>query len=292
MPPSCLNGDASWFEASLLAVGDFHIRLIRAGVYWWDGGAVFGVVPKTLWSKNLPGDEFNRVPLAFNCYLIETPDSALLIETGGGTEFDARARERMRLPERLEPLRDAIARNGFDPDKIDTVINSHLHWDHCSGNMQGGEPSFPNATYYTQRAEWEYAHTRHPRDSVSYRDENYDPLVSSGQMRLLDGDFELAPGIQLKVAPGHNRDMMIVKAASGGETFCFFSDLILTAQHVQPTWVAGFDLFPVTAIDTKLTLLDEAYREGWWCGFGHDTRTAFARIDVERGRYYAHAEIS
>lgn len=292
MPPNCSSEDASWFEANLLAIGDFQIRLIRAGVYWWDEGAVFGVVPKTLWCSRLPSDELNRVPLGFNCYLIETAETVVLVETGGGVSFDARTRDRMCLPETVVPLRDWIARIGFDPSQIDMVVNSHLHWDHCSGNMQDGAATFPRATYFTQRAEWDYAHTRHPRDRVSYRDENYDSLVASGQMRLINGDCEIAPGIELKVAPGHNRDMMIVKATSRGETFCFFSDLIPTTQHVQPTWVAGFDLFPVTSIDTKIALLEMASREQWWCGFGHDTQVEFAKINVERGRYYSHAEIS
>jgi glyoxylase-like metal-dependent hydrolase (beta-lactamase superfamily II) len=234
---------------------------------------LFGVVPKSLWAKRIPPDENNLVPLAFNCYLIETGSKKILIETGGGSDFDTRSRERMKLPQRVAPIVEYV-----DPVSIDIVVNTHLHWDHCSGNMLDGKPAFLRAKYFTQRGEWEYAHERNARDAVSYRDQNYDPLVESGQMELVTGPAEIAPGIEFSVAPGHNRDMMIVKATSEGQTFCMLADLVPTSEHLKPTWVAAFDLFPLTAIDTKTKLLTQAASEGWWCGFGHDSNVAFATI--------------
>jgi glyoxylase-like metal-dependent hydrolase (beta-lactamase superfamily II) len=262
-----------------MAVGDFRVTLVRAGIYYWDGGAFFGVVPKTLWSRRLPADERNLVPLAFNCYVVETGSHTVLIETGGGDRMDTRARERMKLPASLEPLPDVIHKQGIDPERIDIVVNTHLHWDHCGGNTGAdGGATFPRATYYTRRAEWEHAHDRHPRDSVSYIDLNYDPLVESGRMKLLEGDGEVTPGIGLHLAPGHNRDMLVVTAYSGGETFCFFSDLVPSAAHLTPSWVAAFDLYPLQSIDTKIHWLSRAAAESWLCGFGHDCQIAFARV--------------
>lgn len=254
---------------------------MRAGCYYWDGGVLFGIVPWTLWSKRIAPDERNLVPLAFNCYVVETGSSMILIETGGGHQFDGRARDRMKMPERVAPLPEVLAGHGIDADRIDLVINTHLHWDHCSGNMLDGKPAFPNATYVTQRGEWDYAHSRNPRDSVSYRDGNYDPLVESGRMRLLDGDAEVAPGISVEVAPGHNRDMMVVKAESRGETFCLLADLVPTAEHLKLTWVAAFDLFPLTTMKTRKKLYSQAAREGWHLGFAHDMRYAFAKINSD-----------
>ena len=263
---------------------------MRAGVYYWDGGAFFGVVPKTLWSRRVPCDQQNRIPAAFNCYLIETGTRNILIETGGGGRHEDIARQRMSLAPETELLPAALQAAGFRAEQIDLVINTHLHWDHCGGNTVGdGEPAFPNASYVTQRAEWEYAHTRHPRDSMSYRDINYDPLVRSGQMRLLHGDLEIAPGIHLEVTPGHNRDMMIVRVTSAGETFCLLADLVPTAVNLQPTWVAAFDLFPVTTIDQKARVLRQAADQNWWCGFAHDNAIGFAKIRYDAGgRYTAH----
>jgi glyoxylase-like metal-dependent hydrolase (beta-lactamase superfamily II) len=265
-----------------IAVGEFEVTLVRDGAYWWDGGAVFGVVPKTLWDRRLPADELNRVPLAFNCYLVRTGENTILIETGGGDKMDARARERMRLPAEPSRLPEIIAAHGIDPESIDIVINTHLHWDHCSGNTvlthAGPVAAFPRARYYAPRGEWEHAHERHVRDAVSYIDSNYDPLVESGRMRLVGDGHEVAPGIRLHTAPGHNRDMTVVTAESRGETFCFLSDLVPSSAHLQPTWVPAFDLFPLEVIETRTTWLAKAASNRWAVGFGHDTEVDFATL--------------
>jgi glyoxylase-like metal-dependent hydrolase (beta-lactamase superfamily II) len=268
-----------------MLLGDFEITRVSPATYWWDGGAIFGVVPKTLWSRKLPADEVNRVPLAFNCYVIRTGDHAVLVETGSGDKMDARARERMKLGPEPEDLRTALAGGGIDPESIDIVINSHLHWDHCGGNTyrRNGrvEAAFPRARYFASRPEWEHAHERLSRDSISYIDDNYDPLVESGQMTLVEGDCEIVPGVRLRRAPGHNRDMCVVSAESGGRTFCFLSDLVPTANHLQPTWVAAFDLYPLETIAQKEKWLAAAVEGGWVCGFAHDTEAAFARIAAD-----------
>ena len=264
-------------------LGDFEITLIRDSTYWWDGGAMFGVVPKTLWSKKTPVDELNRVPLGFNCYLIRTGDHTILIETAGGDKMDARARERMKLPLESQPLPAVIDGHGIDPDSIDVVINTHLHWDHCGGNTllttAGVKPAFPRARYFAPRGEWQRAHERSPRDAVSYIDTNYDPLVESGRMLLVDhGGHEPAPGVQMHFAPGHTRHTMVVTAESKGQTFCFLTDLVPSSAHLQPTWVMAFDLYPLDTIDSRTHWLTRAVRGNWLCGFGHDPEIAFARI--------------
>ena len=273
---------ASVLTSHTAQVGDFELTLVRNSIYWWDGGAMFGVVPKTLWSRKTPADELNRIPLGFNCYLIRTGDHTILIETGGGDKLDPRARERAKLPPVPDPLPEAIARQGIDPESIDIVINSHLHWDHCSGNTvltpNGAVPAFPRARYFASRGEWEHAHQRHVRDSVAYIDANYDPLLASGRMTLVEDGHQVAPGVTMHRAPGHNRDMMVITAESRGQTFCFLADMAPTAAHLQPTWIPGFDLFPLESIDTKTHWLGRAADENWLCGFGHDTAIAFTQI--------------
>lgn len=275
-----------------IALGSFEISLVRSGIYHWDAGAVFGVVPKTLWGRKVVCDEWNRVPLAFNSYVVRTNEHTVLIETGGGNKMDDLARERMKLSAGTPSLPDALAQAGIDPESIDIVVNSHLHWDHCGWNtvQRNGRPeaTFPRARYYARRGEWEHAHLRHPRDGGSYLDANYDPLVDCGRMMLCEGDeFEVCPGISMHLAPGHNRDLMVVMARSGGNTFCFFSDLAPLESHLTPTWIAGFDLYPLEHIDTKLQWLARAAQEGWICGFGHEPGTAFTRIQAVKSRYEA-----
>jgi glyoxylase-like metal-dependent hydrolase (beta-lactamase superfamily II) len=266
-----------------VTVGDFEIAHVQTARFRWDGGAYFGVVPKTLWGRKVASDDLNRIEVAFNCYVVRTGEHTILIETGVGDKLDARSRERMALPAAHEDLRAAIAAQGIDPESVDIVVNSHLHFDHCGGNTiltpTGATPAFPRARYIASRPEWEHAHTRHPRDSVSYNDANYDPLVDSGRMTLVDGDYEVAPGIWMRRAPGHNRDMCIVTAESNRRTFCFWSDLVPTASHLQPTWVMAFDLYPMECIDQKSRWLARAADEEWICGFSHDAQIGFARVE-------------
>jgi glyoxylase-like metal-dependent hydrolase (beta-lactamase superfamily II) len=294
MPPTCLIAAAGSCAATpprpnrlpdvaRQTLGDFEIALFRHSIHWWDAGTYFGVVPKTLWGPKVFTDELNRMASAFNCYLIRTGEHTVLVETGGGQRFDERARDRMNLsPEALVPLPEAMAGQGIDPESVDLVINSHLHWDHCGGNtiVEGGsvKAAFPRARYFAARGEWEHAHERLARDSVSYLDSNYDPLVESGQMTLVGSECEVIPGVRMERVPGHTRDMMVVTAQSRGRVFCFFSDLVPTRHHVPPTWVMAFDLFPLESIASKSKWLERAATGDWICGFSHDCDVAFARI--------------
>jgi glyoxylase-like metal-dependent hydrolase (beta-lactamase superfamily II) len=295
MPPTCSIAAVNWFAAmprprsnllpavAVQTLGDFEIVLFRHSVHWWDAGTYFGVVPKTLWGPKVYTDEWNRMASAFNCYLIRTGEHTVLVETGGGNKFDERARERMNLPaEALVPLPEAMAQQGIDPESVDIVINSHLHWDHCGWNtiVRDGsvKAAFPRARYFAARGEWEHAHERLARDSVSYLDSNYDPLVESGQMLLVGSACEVVPGVRMQRAPGHTRDMMAITAESRGRTFCFFSDLVPTRHHVHPTWILAFDLYPLDSIESKSKWLGAAADGEWVCGFSHDIEVAFARI--------------
>ena len=251
---------------------------------------MFGVVPKTLWSKHQPSDELNRIEAGFNCFVVEDGSRKVLIETGGGVRHDARSLERMGMPGGISAV-DALRSHGFEPESIDLVINTHLHWDHCGGNtvdVDGkARAAFLNARYVVQRGELAHAREQHPRDAVSYRAPNYEPLLEGGQLHLLDGDLEVAPGIQLQVTPGHNRDMMVVTVRSGGATWCHLADLAPYAAHVTPTWVAAFDLFPMESIRSKNELFTRAAADGWWCSFtqSNDPQIDFARIVARDGKF-------
>ena len=209
--------------------------------------------PQDAVEPELPADELNRVPLAFNCYLIRTPDHNILIETGGGDKMDARARERMKLPPEPSRLPEVIAAVGIDPESIDIVINTHLHWDHCGGNTvltgTGVVPAFPRARYVAPRGEWEHAHERRVRDAVSYIDANYDPLVESGRMMLVEDGHEVAPGVRMHRAPGHNRDMMVVTAESRRRDFLFPERS--GARRGAPAANVGSGIRPVSAGDDR-----------------------------------------
>ena len=271
-----------------ITLGDFEITAVSDGTYHLDGGAYFGVVPKTLWSRKLPADEQNRVLSGLNSLLIRDGDHTVLVETGMGNKLPEKAVQIYGQP---ALLLENLSAAGVAPEDIDIVINSHLHFDHCGWNTlrKNGNivPTFPNATYYAQRGEWRHAH-ENQRDASSFYIENYDPLVESGQMKLLDGNLEIVPGISVEVFPGHTRDLQAVLIQSGGKTVCYISDLIPTSAHLELNWVMAFDLYPVESIENRKRYYARAIPERWVTAFTHDPDVPWAVVQKdEKGKMVA-----
>ena len=272
-------------------LGDFELTIVSDGTYFLDGGAFFGVVPKTMWSKKVTPDEQNRLDAGLNSLLVRTGKKNILIETGIGNKLSDKMAHIYKQPAKLlENLQAA----GVAPEDIDIVINTHLHFDHCGWNtVRGGDrvvATFPNATYYAPEGEWQYA--RHPseRDAISFISENYDPLVESGQMKLLRGGEELVPGISVKTFPGHTAHMQAVIVRSGGggnekKTACYVSDLIPTSAHINLAWGMAFDLYPLETIESRKKYYAQAIPERWLTVFTHDDQTPWGYVERdERGR--------
>ncbi len=273
-----------------ITLGEFELTAISDGVYLLDGGAFFGVVPKTLWSKKVSADENNRVPAGLNSVLVRTGDKNILIETGIGNKLPEKMAKIYGQPAKLLDNLSAI---GVSPSDIDIVINTHLHFDHCGWNtvLRAGKPvaTFPKAKYYVQEGEWKHAHANQ-RDAISYMTENYDPLVESGQMQLLRSDQEIIPGVSVKVFPGHTRDMQAVIIQGGGQTACYISDLIPTSAHGELNWVMAFDLYPLETIESRLRYYSRAIPEKWLTMFTHDPEIPWAHVEKdERGKMVAKA---
>ena len=267
-------------------LGDFELTVLSDGNYWLDGGAFFGVVPKTLWQKRLEPDELNRVPTGLNSILVRTGKHTVLIETGIGNKLNDKLRS---IYESQQKLMTNLEQARVAPDEIDIVINTHLHFDHCGWNTvrQGDHvrPTFPRAKYYVQEGELRHAHMQHERDRVSYMTDNYDPLVAGGQMHLLHGDSEIVPGVSVKVFPGHTRNMQAVMIRSGNGRACYISDLIPTSAHLDLTWVMAFDLFPLETIESRKRFYEEAIPQKWLVLFTHDPVTPWAYVESVGGKY-------
>jgi len=276
-----------WTGPFLRRCGEAELTVLTDRTYFLDGGAFFGVVPKPLWSRHAPCDERNRVRTGLNSLLLRHAGKTILIETGSGNKLSPKQMENWGV----DPRRDFLERMGaagFHPSAVDLVINTHLHYDHCGWNtLRAADgaivPAFPNAQYYVQRAEWEHAREQHERDRVSYLTDNYDPLVASGRMALLEGERELLPGLSVLPLPGHTRGLQGVLLRSGGETACYVSDLMPTHWHLQPSWVMAFDLFPLETVENKRKLLDQAAREHWLLVFTHDPEHAWGYVEPEQG---------
>lgn len=262
-------------------LGDFELTILSDGNYYLDGGAMFGVVPKVLWEKRIAPDENNNIRMGLNSLLIRTGRHNVLVETGIGCKLNEKSQSIYRNQAML--LRNFEAA-GVSPDEIDVVINTHLHFDHCGWNTyyKDGRPvaTFPRATYYAQEGEVEHAHEQHERDRVSYMTDNYDPLINNGQMRLLKGDAEIVPGVSVKVYPGHTRDLQAVIVRSGDKVAAYPSDLLPDAKHLDPTWVLGYDLYPLESINNKHRFYGAAIPEQWLVIFTHDHELPWAHIDI------------
>ena len=271
-------------------LGDFELTVVSDGTYFLDGGAFFGVVPKTMWSKKIMPDAQNRIDTGLNSLLVRTGYKNILIETGIGNKLPEKMAQIYKQPAKLlENLHAA----GVAPEDIDIVINTHLHFDHCGWNtVRRGDrfvATFPKAKYYAQRQEWEHGRLQLERDAVSYMSPNYDPLLESGQMELLNGDREIVPGISVKVFPGHTAHMQAVIVESGGgnerKTACYISDLIPTSHHLDLTWVMAFDLFPLETIVSRKKYYAQAIAERWLTVFTHDDQTPWGYVERgDRGR--------
>jgi len=272
------------------ALGNFELAVFTDGTYLLDGGAMFGVVPKVMWEKKAKADALNRIVLACNSLLIRDGKHTVLVETGIGPKLPEK---RHQIFQNTPQLPDNLRAGGVEPEEIDVVINTHLHFDHCGWNtyLKDGKvyPTFPNARYYVQAGEVEHGHLQLERDRVSYLTENYDPLVAGGQMQLLHGDGEIVPGISVRVYPGHTRHMQAVLVSSGGKTACYISDLVPMLSHLDLTWVMGYDLYPLETIENRKKFYAEAVRQNWLVVFTHEPRTPVVFLDEnEKGRIVAH----
>ncbi len=290
-------------------VGTTRCHALEAGCQRLDGGAMFGVVPKLLWTERIQPDELNRIPLALRCLLVEHDAGPVLIDTGIGNKQTGKFCRIYGIenagtigPTQLE---DALREAGVEPEQVRWVINTHLHFDHAGGNTtvarrDGGgtahpirpsgqgsgadgvreiELSFPNATYVVQRGELEFARNSNERTAASYLTPNFDPVAAAGRWLLVAGKAEVLPGIELIPTPGHVPHHQSVLITNAGETVCFVGDLVPTSAHIPLPWIMGYDLEPMVTLETKRALLARAETEGWTVLFGHDPVVVLGRVE-------------
>jgi glyoxylase-like metal-dependent hydrolase (beta-lactamase superfamily II) len=278
-------------------LGNFELTVCTDGTYRLDGGAMFGVVPKTLWQKRADADEQNRILLGLNTVVVRTGSHTVVIETGIGNKQGEKMRE---IHQNQELLPQSLTAAGVRPEEVDIVINSHLHFDHCGWNTTlqpdgSVKPTFPNARHFAHRGEVEHGHLQLDRDRVSYLSPNYDPLIESGQMTLLTTEGihrnpEIVPGVSVELFPGHTRQLMAVHIesrshAGASEHACYISDLIPTSSHLDPTWVMGYDLDPLECIAQRKRFYQRAIPEKWLVLFTHDHDTPMAQVVLnEKGK--------
>ena len=272
--------------------GDYRIEVIPDCEFRLDGGAMFGVVPRNLWSKACPPDEQNRIRMNMNCLFIDAGSERILIDTGIGDKWSEKFRAMYGINRRrsLDESLRAIA--GVGAEDVSIVINTHLHFDHAGGNTIFNESgkavtAFPNARYFVSRAEYEHAESPSERDQASYLPENWRPVKEAGRLDLKEAEYEVVPGLWMETHAGHNRSMQCPRLERDGKTLFGFADLVPMRAHVPFAWIMGFDLYPVETLEAKKKLLPQAAREEWTCLFYHDPDGPLGSIVEVHGKLRA-----
>lgn len=274
----------------MIRLGEFELHLINESSIKVDAGGPFGLVPRVLYQDLIPVDEYNCVPMTQHVLLVRTGRQNIIMDVGYGDKLSDKQRAIMRLERPGGGLLDGLARLGLAPEDIDLVIDTHLHNDHCGGNTTyvEGKPVavFPNAEYVAQRREYADAMQPNERTRATYIFDNYQPLVASGQMRLLDGDTELAPGITGIVTPGHTPGHMSIRIESGGQHAAFVDDLASYAIHFERLgWMTAYDVEPLRTLETKRVWQQWALETDALLIFPHDSLRPMGRLtEDEKGR--------
>lgn len=263
--------------ASRFTLGDLELVSLSDGQFALDGGAMFGVVPKVLWSRVAPADDRNRIRLGIRPLLVRGAQT-LLIDAGIGDKLDAKSANIFAV-DRSVTLDRSLAAAGLTAADIDIVLATHLHFDHAGGfTVRGADglvrPRFPNASYVIRRGEWEDAQHPHERNRASYAADDFAPIATSGQLTLVDDDAEIMPGVRTVRTGGHTAHHQFVRIESGGQTAVFMADLIPTTAHVPLAWIMGYDLYPMETLAFKRSFLAEAAALEYLVFFEHDAACA------------------
>lgn len=272
----------------MIELGDVRVHLLKDGRFALDGGAMYGVVPRSLWEKNDPPDEKNRVTLGLNIALIETGGKRVLVDTGMGDKWSEKERAIYRI-DRSTTLLESLRALGLSAEDIDVVINTHLHFDHAGGNTRERDgkvvPTFPKARYVVQMGEWEDATHPHERNRASYLEPNFVPIAEARQLETVQGQAEVAPGVHVVPVGGHTAYHQMVIVEGGRQALVIPTDLVPTAGHLPLAYIMGYDLFPVGTLEAKRRVLKDAAERGSLLLFYHDPKTPLGRIKLEKDRY-------
>ncbi len=267
------------------------LQTLDTGLFKLDGGAMFGVVPKSIWQKQNPADERNLCNWALRCLLIEDGKRLMLVDTGTGDKQDAKFFSYYDLPNG-KTLTGAVEQAGYSINDVTDVLLTHLHFDHAGGAVRYTDAShtkleatFPQATYWSHSGQWDWATSPNPRERATYLRENFMPLQENGQLAFTDRQNLDLAGIELIYVDGHTEKMTLPVFQLGErhgkpQTVAFCADLIPSVAHVPLPYVMGYDVRPLTTMDEKAIFLNRAVDEGWLLVFDHDP--SFEAATVER----------
>lgn len=260
---------------------------ISAGDFQCDGGALFGVIPKVLWSKVYPVNERNFTQLTLRCLLVDQGDRKILIETGVGNHYPEKYLQNNGVTSVVN-LEKSLAEQGYSPDEITDIFFTHLHWDHCTGALKNVndklELTFPNANMWSSKKQWEHAQVSNPRERAAFNSAILSFIKDSGKLKLVENEGELFPNFDVKFYDGHTPGQMIPFIHTKKQTFVYTSDLIPTTGNIPLLWIASYDLNPVKVMEEKEIFLKEVADKNYVLFFEHDYYTECATVQqTEKG---------
>ncbi|MBC2716183.1 MAG: MBL fold metallo-hydrolase [Desulfobacteraceae bacterium] len=269
--------------------GSYDCFTVVMDSFLLDGGAMFGVVPKNLWEKKIPADDSNRIPMQARSLVIRGNGRIILVDTGIGDKLPARFNEIYGIQTAANSMAERLAPFELTVDDFTDVILTHLHFDHAGGSttITNGKvvPTFPNAVYHIQQAQWELACNPSVRDLSSYIQDNFMPLLEQKVLHLINGPIEnFFDGIDLIVTDGHSRGQQHPLIKGDKKSLFFCADLIPTSAHIPTAWHMGYDNHPLNIMDEKDEILSRALEENWVLCFEHDPVVAAASIREDKGR--------
>ena len=267
-----------------MKIGHYTVDHFETGDFALDGGAMFGVVPKPLWSKAYcKGDDLNRIDMTSRCLLIRGNGKTMLVDTGCGHKMNEKLQSIYRLDYSVKSIETSLAQFEVKPEDITDVILTHMHFDHVGGATRystSGElvPTFPNAKHHVQKEQMDWAENPTEKDRASFIKDNWNPLIANGMLHLIEGDGELFPGIYVQQVYGHTQALQMVSIIGDDKHIVFPADLIPTAAHIPVPYVMGYDNFPLTSMKEKQELLSKAVEQNWILCFEHDAFTKAGTI--------------
>jgi glyoxylase-like metal-dependent hydrolase (beta-lactamase superfamily II) len=277
-----------------MKIADYELYPILTSQFRLDGGAMFGIIPKTLWNKKMPSDELNRIQMVTRSLLLVSNDKRILIDTGNGDKWQEKFKKIYEIDTTRGSLDSSLTDVGLTAEDITDVICTHLHFDHIGGNtkIEDGKiaPSFPNAKYWMSDVNWKVANSPSVKDKGSFMQDDWSVLAENNMINFVSGKEQFLPNIDIIISNGHTPGMMLPKISDNNNTLVYGADLIPTSSHIPLSWIMAYDVQPTITIEEKKQFYHEAVENNWILFFEHDPDISACTVQYD-GKHFIKKDI-
>ena len=279
-----------------MKIGKYELYSIETSEFGLDGGAMFGIIPKTLWNKKAPSDAMNRIEMVTRSLLLCSEEKNILIDTGNGTKWEDKYKDIYNINTQKYNIEHSLARHGITTNEITDIICTHLHFDHVGGNtkLESGKivPTFPNANYWVTKENWELANHPSQKDSGSFMEENWKVLAENQMIKIVNGGEKFIEGVDIYLSYGHTEGLMHPILSDSRNTLFYGADIFPMAAHIPIPWVMAYDVQPVVTMKEKEKLLTKMHNENWILFFEHDPKIQACNIGWNGKQFHMKKEVS